>query len=310
MTTGCYRLRICTRLDSRGDSMENQRAIGMALFEQQYDRIVRLIDVTAARRRLDRSERDELYSQVMLRIVEDDFAALRAFQERSSWRTYLVVLIQRSLLDIRVEKWGRWRPSARSQRLGPTAVLLDRRINRDGFAPDEAIADLLSRGVAEDAAALEALADQIPRRGRRWFLREDEQLMALPSRQRADAEVEATERRRNAERIRAMLAAALELLSSSDRRLLALRFGQRWSVRRIADALSLEARPLYRRFERIKRRLRCHLTRHGCGWQEVREILGCRDVDLAVGLPVARTIPMGASQEDPRQSLDLQTILR
>ena len=55
------------------------------------------------------------------------------------------------------------------------------------------------------------------------------------------------------------LRAAVRRLSKDDRRLLRLRFRDSQSIANIARALDVDARPLYRRFERILRRLRSEL---------------------------------------------------
>ena len=40
--------------------------------------------------------------------------------------------------EARIAEWGKWRPSAVAKRLGPTAVLLDRLLTRDGRPFDDA----------------------------------------------------------------------------------------------------------------------------------------------------------------------------
>ena len=83
------------------------------------DQIVRTI---GRRRHLSATERDDFASFVNLRLVDDDYAILRKFQNRSTLWTYLAAVIERLSLDFCAEKWGRWRPSAMAERLGPVAV--------------------------------------------------------------------------------------------------------------------------------------------------------------------------------------------
>ena len=110
--------------------MKGTRRHGEELLSQRLGQIEEIVRAVAAQHRLSFEERQELYSMTMLKMVQDDCAILRNFQGRSRWRTYLMVIVQRVLLDYRVKKWGRWRPCARAQRLGKTAIALDRRINR------------------------------------------------------------------------------------------------------------------------------------------------------------------------------------
>lgn len=266
--------------------MEEQRRRGRAIFDQQVDRIGQLVRAVARRRGLGYDDEEELYSRVMLHVIEDDYAVLRSFERRSSWKTYLVVIIQRILLDYRVKEWGRFRPSARARSLGPAAGLLDERINRDGFSPAEAVGDVLGRGVAEDAAAVEALADAIPRRCRRRIVDGDEHLLVREDGEHADRRVEEAWREHAHARVRRGLAAALSRRTDAERELLRLRFVRGMTVRAIARRRACDARPLYRRYATILRRLRRDLGTMGMTWKDVGEIVDdCEwrlDVDLRV----------------------------
>ncbi len=72
-------------------------------------------------------------------MIDDDYAILRKFQNRSTLWTYLAAVIERMSLDFCADKWGRWRPSAMAERLGPVAVVLERLVNRDSHSVDEAL---------------------------------------------------------------------------------------------------------------------------------------------------------------------------
>lgn len=265
--------------------MRKARKQGEELFTRYFRQIEKIVGAVAARQRLSADESQELYSLVMLKLVQDDYAILRGFQGKSSWSTYLTVVVQRVLLDHRVKEWGRWRPCAVARRLGTTAVELDRRINRDGLEPAEAIREMLARGVDETAGELERLAERIPRSPPRRCIRSgSERLQALADRETADQRVEAAERRRVAASLNAALASALRDLPDQERELLDLRFGQGFTVRRIAASRNLAERPLYRRFESILRRLRRRLERIGLSWSEVSLTVEGRDVDLEIGL--------------------------
>ncbi len=264
--------------------MKDTRQHGEELFSQRSHQIEGIVRTVAAQHRLSADDRQELHSLVMLKMVRDDFAVLRRFQGKSRWGTYLTVITQRVLLDHRVKEWGRWRPCAKARRLGPAAVELDRRINRDGLEAADAVRELSSRGGGETVAELERLAEQIPRRWRRRFLRGDTHLEILAGREQADLRVVAAERRRAAGNLKAALAGVLRDLPDHERDLLGLRFGRGWTVRRIAANRNLEERPLYRRFEHILRRLRRRLQRAGLRWKDVAVVLDGPDLDLELGL--------------------------
>ncbi len=262
--------------------MTSIRQLGEELFSQRHEQIESTVRAVAAHRRLSADDGQELYGLVMLKVVQDDFAVLRRFQGKSSWGTYLRVIVQRVLLDHRVKEWGRWRPCARARRMGSKAVLFDRLINRDGMEPAEAVR-ALSNGGAEHAE-LERLAERIPRRPRRRLVSGDRHLQGVVDRETADRRLEAAERRRAVACLNEALASAFRGLPDSERRLLGMRFGRGWTVRRIAASQDLEARPLYRRFERILRELRRRLERAGLRWKDVAVALDGPEVDLELDL--------------------------
>ncbi len=264
--------------------MKDTRQLGQKLFSRRFRQIEGIIRGVTAHRRLNADEGEELYSQVMLKVVQDDFAVLRGFQGKSRWSTYLTVIVQRVLLDHRVKEWGRWRPCALARRLGPTAVRLDRRINRDGLDSAAAIRELLAIGADESAAELERLAARIPRRPRRRLVPCEKHLRMLAGGEAADRRVEDAERQRVAADLNQALTSALRDLPESERDLLVMRFGRGWTVRRIAASQSLEERPLYRRFERILRRLRRRLERIGLRRRDVAAALEVRGIDLELDL--------------------------
>src|SRR5262249_40017559 len=114
-------------------------------------------------------------SDVRAHFYDRHCEALRRFEGRSSLATYVTVVIQRLFLDHRNRRWGRWRPSAEAKRLGPTAILLERLIIRDGSSADQALEVLrVDHAIAIDAQ-LSALCDQLTSRtARRQFVSDDE----------------------------------------------------------------------------------------------------------------------------------------
>src|SRR5262245_15391764 len=102
----------------------------------EIDRAVRVV---ARRYGLSAEDAEDLASDVRVRLIDDDYAALRRFDGRSSLRTYLVTIVHRLLLDDRRRRWGRWRPSAEALHGGPAAVRIEELLYRDGLGLEEAI---------------------------------------------------------------------------------------------------------------------------------------------------------------------------
>ena len=109
------------------------------LLIDHLDLIDKIVRSAGRRRHLSAGEREDFAGFVKLRLVEDNYAILRKFQSRSTLWTYLAAVIERMSLDFCAEKWGRWRPSAMAERLGPAAVVLERLVTRDGHTVEEAI---------------------------------------------------------------------------------------------------------------------------------------------------------------------------
>ena len=228
--------------------------------EQNYHVVLAVLRRLARRHRLTRDETDELHSRLHLRLVQDDYAALRQFEGRSGFATYLTTVAERLRLDLQVSRWGKWRPSVEAARLGETASQLERLISRDRLSFDEACEILwTSHRVTESRAELEHLRDQLPARRPRPAVLSLQQLEKLP----VPAMPSATAHPDRSPAVRRALARALCSLPVADRRLVRLRFKDRWTVARIARENNLDQKSAYRRFDAIYRSLRVSLTADG-----------------------------------------------
>ena len=205
------------------------------------------------RGRLLPPDAEDFSQSVQLRFLETAYEAFARFDGRSSLRTYLTTVVWRLLLDWRTAAYGKWRPSAAARRLGPQAVRLDRLLNRDGLTVDEAIqvASLAPEALADHVLRL--MAERLPRRRR--HIRVPDDVLQLVAREFPDP-IEARERAMKARQARIALGRAVNHLNPEERRLMALRYRQSLTVREIADLLDLDARRLYRTFDRLVGKLR------------------------------------------------------
>ena len=179
------------------------------------DQIVR---TTGRRRHLAAPELEDFSSFVRLRLIENDYAILRKFQNRSSIWTYLSAVIERLSLDYCADKWGRWRPSAMAERLGPAAVVLERLVSRDGHTLEEALEIIRSShtfGLTK--ADLLKIWAQLPLRVRTTDVGE-EAAAAIPSPRTSEENVDAAELHEKIDRIgRALKAVARPTLRAGTR---------------------------------------------------------------------------------------------
>jgi RNA polymerase sigma factor (sigma-70 family) len=252
----------------------------------------------ARRHSLSAADTDDLASRVKLKVLEDDYDVLRRFQGKSSLKTYLTVVAQRVFLDARIAETGKWRPSAEARRLGPLAERLETLLSRDGLGLEEAVQIVhAGEGGAGSAEDLRALARRLPAHARRRFVGE-ESIGTLPASDgAADARVESRDASAAAKTARAALKRALDALAPEDRLILRLRFSDSLQIAEIAQLLRVDARPLYKRLERLLLRLRAGLEASGLEGTRVLELLGRPTTDLAAGLskeiPEMRPSPGG-----------------
>lgn len=251
------------------------------LLIDHLDLIDKIVRSAGRRRHLSPVEREDFAGFVKLRLVEDDYAILRKFQNRSTLWTYLAAVIERLSLDFCAEKWGRWRPSAMAERLGPTAVVLERLVTRDGHTVEEAIEIIrthhdttLTRGDVQRIWA------QLPSRARTTEVGE-EAAGEVSAADVADARVDEAERQKTIERLQRTLASAFERMDSRDRVLLALRFDQDMPIAEIATLLGSSVPTLHRRLDKSVKQLRASLSSAGFAPQDVSNLIGHPSIALS-----------------------------
>lgn len=242
------------------------------LFATHADTINSAIVHTCRTHRLTADAADEFSSWARVRLLDNDQAVLRRFQQRSSLRTFLITVVQRLYLDWRNAEWGKWRPTADARRLGSVAIELERLVLRDRLTFDEAVQTLGARGLAT-AAACDAAWAQLPRRPRRQ--RADEEALAvLPSGATASQDLDDAESNAEAAAMCAALNRALATLSERDRMLIRLRYWAGHTVARIATMTGEDQKALYRRFDRLAHELRRRLEAEGLSAAALAHLAG------------------------------------
>lgn len=256
-----------------------------AMFVANLDVIDSAIRYVCQRQKLSGSDAEEFDSEVKVRLVDHDYEVFRKFQHRSSLRTYLTIVIQRIYLDYRNHLWGKWRPSAEAQRLGPVAVRLETLMSRDGFSFDQACEHLrTNEHIAAMDSDLYAIAVRLPTRSKRARVGEEALESVADATRCAEDRLLSTERRADARRIRGALVSAMGSLSDQDRVILRLRFQDGLAVADIARALHLDQKPLYRRFDALLRQLRAALEATGIDPAEASDLVKRNDMDIGLAL--------------------------
>jgi len=238
--------------------------------------IDRVVAFVCRRHRLERSDCEDFASIVHLKLIEDDYAVLRAYEGRSGFATYISIVVQRAALDYRIRMWGKWHPSAEAKRLGAIAIELEQILHRDGRTIDDALSILAAKHDDITRDSLIALAAQLPQRApkRRDVDVEEAESVAVTHGGGVEEPLLAEERRRLSERVSSIMSSLIERLPDDDRVILQLRFEGGMTVAQIARALRLDQKLTYRRIERRMRELREELARCGIAADDVRDLIG------------------------------------
>jgi len=256
------------------------------LLIDHLDLIDQIVRTTGRRRHLSATEREDFASFVNLRLIDDNYAILRKFQNRSSLWTYLAAVIERLSLDFCAEKWGRWRPSAMAERLGPVAVVLERLVTRDSHTIEEAMEIVRTHhDVTLTYSELRAMWEQLPVRVRTTEVGE-EAAATVRGEETSEYTIEDAERRKSIDRLQRVLHKAFDEIPAQDRVLIALRFDQGLSMVEIAKLLNSSVPTLHRKLDKGIKHLRLALTQSGFDPREVANLIGHPSIALS---PLLRT---------------------
>lgn len=256
------------------------------LLLDHLDLITQIVRAVGRRRHLSATEREDFASVVHLRLVDDNYAILRKFQHRSNLSTYLAAVIERMSLKFCKDLWGRWRPSAMAERLGPVAVVLERLVARDSHTVDEALEILrTNHDVGLTYAELRKIWEQLPLRVRNAEVGEDA-ARQIGTNDDLDAAIDDAVKLAGINRLEKTLQRAFAQVAPQDRVLIALRFDQDLSIVEIAQLTGSSVSTLHRRLDRSVKQLRLALSRAGFEPREVVSLIGHPSLALS---PLLRT---------------------
>jgi len=280
---------------------------GFDLLTANLPLVERAVAFACRRYAFDPEDAEEFRAVVNLKLVENDYAILRAYEARSGFATFISVVVQRMALDFRIHAWGKWHTTVAAKRLGPLAVDLERLLHRDRRTLDEALVILGSTHAGITRESLSTLADQMPERTprlRQVAIGEAD----LPAHSGgSDEGVYAGERRRASEHLSAIMSAIMARLPEDEQLILQLRFEGGMAVSQIARALQLDQKLLYRRIERRMRDMRRELESAGVASRDVLDLIGRDDAVLDFDLGKQKWRPsIGADETASTRSEESQ----
>jgi RNA polymerase sigma factor (sigma-70 family) len=248
------------------------------LFLAHLPHIERVATHFCRRHGFSREETEDFVSKVKEKLFEDGYAIIRKFQGKSSFKTFLTVVISNLFKDHLDHLWGKWRPSAEAVRLGGLAIQLEK-LHRDGFTLAESCEILVTNHHVEATRQeLEDLASKLPHRNPSRRMESEEALENRPTEELApDERVDAREKGARRQEVLKFLRDALKRLPAEDA-LFAQMSGE-FKISEIARRLRLDQKPLYRRRETILKALRQDLESHGVRPEEIGGLLSIPEDD-------------------------------
>ncbi len=242
--------------------------------------IERLTSWVCVRRGLRGADAEDFGSVVKLRLIQNDYEVFAKFEGRSSMKTYLATVINHIYLDYQVERFGKFRPSAKARRLGRPAIRLEQLMYRDGLSFDEACNVLLNDPkLGETRDSLHAIRLRLPRR----LVSGPREVQGVPETFDGGSNaIERAERQALATKAFAVIRCVLSKQPARDRVFLRLVFGSGFTVADATRSLGLDAKKYYRKREAVLELLRPELEREGMGPKEAEELLENVDWEAAL----------------------------
>ncbi|MDB4980017.1 MAG: polymerase sigma factor, sigma-70 family [Myxococcales bacterium] len=235
-----------------------------ALFVEHLPGIDRIIGVLGRRHHLAEHESEDFGSWAKLRLIENDYAAIRKFRGESSMLTYLSVVIAMLYREYRAIEGGRWRSSAAARRCGDLGVRLESMVLRDRVAVRLAGEMLRTSGATKlSDTELARLVQGFPRRTWPQTVSMEPESTDLASTDRADGLVDHEEGMKASAAVGRALSSAFAMLDPQERLLVRMRFVESMTVANIARALQIPQKPLYVRLDRALLSLRRSLEQSG-----------------------------------------------
>jgi RNA polymerase sigma factor for flagellar operon FliA len=270
------------------------------LLESNLALVGRAVGFACRRYRFDADEAEDFASVVNLKLVENDYACLRAYEGRSGLATYLSIVVQRWAIDYRIHAWGKWHASAEAKRMGALAVELEQLLHRDSRTLEEALPFLAPKHPGVTLDSLAKLAAQFPRRAPKRHDVPIEEADSIETQGPRDIEERALadDRHRTAERVCTLIRYAIARRPDDDRLMLQLRFEQGMTVAKIARAMQRDQKFLYRQIERCMREIRAEIEGSGLAPADVLDLIGRDETFLAFDL--GKEGPRPSKQSDER----------
>jgi RNA polymerase sigma factor for flagellar operon FliA len=275
-------------MDDETDRSYVRDESGEALLVCHLRDIQTVITFVCRRNGLREADAEDFSSEVLLRIIENDYAILRKFESRCAFKNYLVVVVQRLLLDRRNRDFGKWHASAEAKRFGAAGVLAEKLLRRERKTVDETADALARSGMPLTKPQIEELCAQLPERKsrpREVNLAEGDETSAGAT---AEPDLTRGDRTRFARRLSDAVRKSMSRFSAEDQAIIRMHFDADMTVAEIARALNVSQKPIYRRLQRRLDDIRKSLKVAGIDAPTALEVVSDAGIELELGLDLDR----------------------
>lgn len=265
--------------------------MGSTVLREKLEKLLPLIrqvaDFVGRRLGLSPEEREDLASEICLKLAANDYEKLRKFRGESKFSTYLKVVAAREATDrIRHER-GKYRPASKTRQRGDWACRYELLRRNEGRSRDEALAILKSEGVSVPLDQLDSLDEEIAIRLPPRTFEHAGELRSRPDaeldpEQRALAQERATERRQ----LLFTLRQAVRGLSPDDRAFLRLYCapGAKSRAAQLSTMFALSVSDVYRHYRELCKDLKRRLRKMGIEAEDVQDLLANWEDDWEIHL--------------------------
>lgn len=243
-------------------------------FRTNLPLILDIVNFIAKKNCLSTDEASDFRSEVHLKLIENDYEVLAKFEGRSSIKTYFHVVLSRLFLDYRFKLWGKWRPSEAAKRLGTVAILLERYTHADGYTFQQAAQFLRqNHQIKAEEKELYALYESLPHRQKRMMVSDDILASKADDESLQEEHLIQREEQLKLEQAISVMNVCLGKLGVEDRTIIKMHFHQKLPLSKVAKALGLNQKKLYRRMAKILNQLAQLLKEHGIDEAQIKSLL-------------------------------------
>lgn len=243
--------------------------------EKKYKLIESCIKVISYNKGLKEEEVEEFKSEVMLKLCENDYKILREYKGKSSFKTYIIVVISRIYIDLLRKKIGRWRASKVAEVYGETGRLIEELIYKKGYSISEACKVLsYNYGIKISEEEIEEITKNIyPKENINKVDFKEIKDSIKSADLYPDKEMEVEEREAKRYAIERIIKEEIEKLSDIDKLIIKLKFESNISTNRISKALGISNFLLKKKIKEIMELLKESVIKRGYDEETIKDLL-------------------------------------